>query len=635
MSWLRIFATVTALLALAVVPAAAQATVTGSDITTWTSLNPATSNDPYLISFDNNPTTLTVSGTATATNGDRVDVVCYFGSSGNLQDAVLESGVTVTNSKFTASNQHLQNIAGHACRLRAVPTGAEGSSDNSDFAGPDVAVSEAALPVATIGGTGLNNGTPYNDYVNDVTFTGYAAWGSPGITPATNEVGCGGPFAAPIDSDFDVGNFAIDCMGSLLSNDLNAFGGRSEVQIDGHNAYDPGSAQALFAAAGGHAASQNLPGFPNTAPNTITDHVTWDPTTGLLSSQSDESWVECNGPNEQIQTFLTCPSFVDSGVKLDRDITTSDGGRVVTMTDTWSSTDGKAHSLDLLYDDYNGLFGVATGDRGYQFPGQTGFSEFGPGTDVPGPSTAPGSILVRTNVTAPDGSPNEAVGAITFGTTPSEFRFVSNNEFEEHNVVVVPAGGTASLRYVYSVGYSVSDVSQLALAAQDRFEPPSVVIGSPTSGTTASTATTTLSGIASAGSGIQSLVVDGQSVPVASDGAWSTEVPLSSGTNMITAVATDAAGATAQAQVAVAYSPPPPPPPSPLAPPVKCKVPKTKGMKLNAAEKALRRAHCKVGKVKRHKSPTVRSGRVMSTTPHAGRVLKAGTKIELFVSKGR
>ena len=58
-------------------------------------------------------------------------------------------------------------------------------------------------------------------------------------------------------------------------------------------------------------------------------------------------------------------------------------------------------------------------------------------------------------------------------------------------------------------------------------------------------------------------------------------------------------------------------------------------MKLNAAEKALRRAHCKVGKVKRHKSRTVRSGRVTSTTPRAGRVLKAGTKIELFVSKGR
>jgi Glucodextranase, domain B/PASTA domain len=627
MSWLRIAAIVTALVGLAVAPAAAQATVTQSQITTWTSANPATSNNPYLISFDNDPTTLSVMGTAVGTG--TVDIVCYFGSPSNLQDAVLESGVTVANGKFSATNQHLQSIAGHACRLRAIPTGAEANSDDSDFAGPNVAVSEAALPVAAIGGSGLNNGTAYNDYVNDVTLTGYAAWGSPGITPATSEVGCGGPFAAPLDSDFDVGNFAIDCMGSLLSNDLNAFGGRSEVQIDGRNAYDPGSAQALFAAANGHAASQNLPGYPNTGTNPIKDGVTWDPTTGLLSSELDESWVECNGPNEQIQTFLTCPSFVDSGIELDRDIITSDGGRVVTMIDTWSSTDGKAHALDLLYDDYDGLFGVATGDRGYQFPGQTGFSEFGPGTDVPGPSSAPGSILVRTNVTAPDGNTNEAAGAITFGTAPSEFRFVSNNEFEEHNEVVVPAGGSSSLRYVYSAGYSVADVNQLALAAQDRFEPPSVVIGSPTSGTTASTASTTLSGIADAGSGIKALVVDGQSVPVASNGAWTAQVPLSSGTNMITAVATDGAGATAQAQVPVVYNPPPPPPV------VKCDVPKTKGMKLNAAEKALRRAHCKLGKIKREKSRTVRRGRVASTTPRAGRVLKAGSKIELFVSKGR
>ena len=89
-----------------------------------------------------------------------------------------------------------------------------------------------------------------------------------------------------------MGNFAIDCAGSLLSNDLGAFGGRSEVQVDGRNAYDPASAQALFAAASGHAASQNLPGFPTG----LTGNVTWDPTTGLLTSTSDESWVDLQRP---------------------------------------------------------------------------------------------------------------------------------------------------------------------------------------------------------------------------------------------------------------------------------------------------------------------------------------------------
>ncbi len=145
MPWLRIVATVTALVALAATPAVAQAAVTGSDITNWASANPDDVERSYLISFDNNPTTLSVSGTAAGTG--TVDIVCYFGSPGSVQDAVLESGVAVTSGKFTASNQHLQKIAGHACRLRAVPTGAEGSSDDSDFAGPNVAVSEAALPV--------------------------------------------------------------------------------------------------------------------------------------------------------------------------------------------------------------------------------------------------------------------------------------------------------------------------------------------------------------------------------------------------------------------------------------------------------------------------------------------------------
>jgi hypothetical protein len=624
----RIAATLSALVALAVAPAAAQATVSGSQITSWTSSQPGTpANNPYLISFDNpplGPTTLTVKGTATGTGS--VDIVCYSGSTPTVTR--IAASVPVSSGSFNSGAVSLKPIAGSVCRLRAVPAGSDGpGNDISNFAGPTLAVSEAALPVATIGGTLLNHGTPYNVYVNDVTFTGTAAWASPGVTPSTSAVGCGGPFAAPIDSAGNVGDYAIDCAGSLLSNDLGAFGGRSEVQIDGRNAYDPASAQALFAAAGGHAASQNLPGFPTD----LTGNVTWDPSTGLLTSTSEESWVVCNGPNLQVQSFATCPNFVDSGVKLQRTTTTSDGGRVVTLTDTWSSTDGQAHSLDLLYDDFVGVLALDNGDAGYEFPGQSGFSQSSPGTDVPGPSNVPGSILVRTNVTQPDGDPSEAAGAITYGKAPSEFRFPSNNELEEHNVMVVPAGGSTSLRYVYSVGYSVADVSALALAAQDRFEPPSVVIGSPASGTAVSSPTTTVSGIADAGSGISSIVVGGQTVPVASSGAWTAQVPLSPGTNTITAVATDGAGATAQAQVAVVYNAPPPPPP----PPVKCKVPRTKGMKLAAAERALRQAHCKVGKVKHVKSKSIRSGRIKSTSPSAGKILRADTKIELFVSKGR
>ena len=630
MPGLRIAAILTALVALAVAPAAAQAAVTSTQITSWTTQNPTTPpSNPYLISLDNppNPTTLTLIGNAPgASNSDHLDVVCYYGSGPSVAK-LNTSPVAISNGTFNTGPLPLKPIAGHACRLRAIPVNSETGPELDSFAAQPVAVSEAALPLAISSGT--NAGTPFNFYVNDVTFTGFAVWSAAGTPvkslPSPYTPACGGPEAAPIDPVFDVGNFAIDCAGSLLSNDAGAFGGRSEVQVDGRDAYDPAAAESLLPAS----TIQNISGFPKT----LADAVAWDPTTGLISSHATEPFVECNGPNEEPVTAVTCPSFVDSGIELERDITTSDGGRVVTMTDTWSSTDGKAHAVDLLYDDAIGVVPLNAPppvDRGYEFPGQTVWSQYGTGNTLPGPSSAPGSILVRTNVTAPDGDPSEAVGALTFSTAPSEFAFTANDDFEEHNVLVVPAGGSATLGYVYSVGYSVADVTAMALVGQDHFEPPSVVIAPPAGGTTVSTATTTLSGITSAGSGITSLVVGGQVVPVASNGAWTAQVPLSPGTNTITALATDAAGATAQGQVAVVYEPPPTPPA-----PLRCQVPRTKGMKLPAAEKALRRSHCKVGKIKHQTSRAVRRGRVTSTSPRAGRTLRAGSKVELFVSKGR
>jgi hypothetical protein len=572
-------------------------------------------NAPYVISYDNppSPTTLTVAGSTTgASTGDRVDIVCFYGSAPHF--ATLRSNLLVTNQSFSTGAVSLRPIAGHACRLRAVPAGSEGTiGETGSFSGPQIAVSEAALPSASIGSNA------YNIYVNAVTFTGYAAWKAAG----TN--GCG-PYAAPVDPAFDVGSFPIDCAGSLLGDDLGTWGGRSEVQIDGRNAYDAASAQALFPAANGNPPSQNLAGFP-----ALTASVAWDPGTGLVSSTSDESWAMCAGPNQQHQTFATCPSFSDTGVKLERVITTSDGGRVVTMTDTWSSTDHVAHSLDLIYDDYAGVFGNATGQRGWQFPGQSGFSQYASGGSVPAPTAAPGSIVVRTNVGAADGDPNEGFGAITFGSAPAGFRFASNGELEERNLLSVPADGKTSLSYVYSVAYTLADVTGLALAAQDHFQSPALAIASPATGATVSNPTETLTGTTSAGSGIKSLIVGGQAVPVGPAGGWSATVPLTPGANTITALATDGAGATAQAQVTVNYSPPPSAPPPP---PARCKVPHIKGMKLAAAGRALRGAHCRVGKVKRVRTPKVARGRVMSTTPRSGRLLPAGAKVELFISKG-
>ena len=588
--------------ALGLAPAAAQATVTSSQITSWTSSEPGTQpNNPYLISYDNVPTTLSVSGSAEGTG--TVDIVCYFGSPANLQDAVLQGAVPVTGGTFSTYNPqpHLSKIAGHACRLRAVPTGDEGAlTDVPTYAGPKVAVSEV-LSFAV--------GNKQNDvFVNPMTFTSNDAW---------NTAGSCGPAIALLDSSFGHSNLAINCVGSLLGSDRPVGATRSEVQVDGQDAYDAASAQAVFNGTEDLGANFPVP----------TVSVVSDPRDGLATSSSTEGWVVCSSVVSYPPTSTTCPHFTSAGIQLQRNVATSDGGLVVTMTDTWSSTDGRAHALDLLYDDVVGL-STSSAQRGYEFPGQSAFSAYGKGASLPAPGPGPGSILVRSNLAASDGDPSEAAGAITFATPLSGFTFVGNNEFEEHRVIQVLAGGSTSVTYIYSTAYTVGQARSLALVAQDRLQPMAVSVTSPGNGATTSTPAVTVTGTATAGSGMRSLSVAGQAVPVGSDGTWSATVPLAPGPNAISLRATDGAGATAQGQLSVIYQPPLPPPPP------RCKVPRTKGMKLPAAEKALRRGHCRVGRIKHVRSKKIGRGRVTSTKPGVGRRFAAGHKIEIFVSKG-
>jgi hypothetical protein len=316
----------------------------------------------------------------------------------------------------------------------------------------------------------------------------------------------------------------------------------------------------------------------------------------------------------------------------------SDGGLVVTMTDTWSSVDGRPHSLDLLYDDYVGLKG-STATRGYEFPGQSSFTAYQKGDTLPAPGTGPGSIFVTSNLGALDGDPTEAVGAITFSTPPSGFVLAGNQELEEHQVLHIPAGGSTQLTYVYSTGYTLAGVEALAQAAQDRLR-AAVAITFPANGATVSTPSTTVTGTASAGAGIASLIVAGQAVSVAPGGAWTATVPLGPGSNTIAATLTDGFGATAEAQVTMVYQPPPAPaspsaaPVLPPTPAVTCKVPRLKGLKLPTAGGRLRQAHCRVGRIVHVRSRQVDQGRVVRTSAPAGRDLPAGSKVALFVSEG-
>jgi len=70
------------------------------------------------------------------------------------------------------------------------------------------------------------------------------------------------------------------------------------------------------------------------------------------------------------------------------------------------------------------------------------------------------------------------------------------------------------------------------------------------------------------------------------------------------------------------------------APPVPhCKVPKLVGKRLTPARRAIRAAHCSVGRVRYVRSKRAR-GKVAAQSPRAGRTLAVKTRVNLAVSRG-
>lgn len=86
------------------------------------------------------------------------------------------------------------------------------------------------------------------------------------------------------------------------------------------------------------------------------------------------------------------------------------------------------------------------------------------------------------------------------------------------------------------------------------------------------------------------------------------------------------------------YGEPRPITPPALTPPAattpSCVVPKLRGRGVKGAKKALRKANCKPGKVVRRYSGKVKKGKVIRPRPRSGKVLPAGSKVKLVVSKG-
>jgi hypothetical protein len=122
--------------------------------------------------------------------------------------------------------------------------------------------------------------------------------------------------------------------------------------------------------------------------------------------------------------------------------------------------------------------------------------------------------------------------------------------------------------------------------------------------------------------GISSFTVNGRSVQLGSDGLFDLPMTLRSGKNTIVVSATNEAGNVKSASLTVTYQP------------LLCRVPRLGGKLLTAAKKALLKANCAVGRVRKVNSKKIKKGHVVSSSPKAGTRRGHGYRVALVISSG-
>ena len=417
---------------------AAGAAITASQIT-------GPSNPSFFIADeDANSQTFAISGTTTGGNaGDKVDVRCYYGGT-----SVKVKGNVALNSSgsFSVPAADLNRILELTCQLRAVPAGTN-PADVTPFSGPVVGVGDHET--SKVNG-GANNGRAHDYSLDAQQLTGAFDYASLG--------GCGLHNGFLYDSAYANTTVTFACNAGLGRADSPGTPTRSELQIDGANAYAP--AQAFFINPGGA-------GLPS-----LTETHKVDKTTGNVVINETDPLVKCSGATYP-PTTGSCATYVTAGVTDDRTITQDHDGHISWITDTFKSTDGKAHAIDLLWDNNQQFFGPS-GDSSqleYQFPGENSFSEHKTGDTVSLPSSG-GSILVRMHGAA-DGATGTGQGAIVYDRPATAAKFTAvttlGSEFTLHQTGNVPAGGSTRFRFAYVHDYQAGLVNARAKAARSLF----------------------------------------------------------------------------------------------------------------------------------------------------------------------
>jgi hypothetical protein len=413
----------------------AQAAVTQSSITTPADVT-------YLLYNRDKPNTFTVSGTTNGTKGNHVDVNCY---AGDKTTTVASNVVVNANATFSApAAADAEANTYRVCQLRAVPAGTT-PNPLTPFAGPRLLVGRRqTLHVSS----GKNKGKFYDYYLYFQQLAGGDAYASLGE--------CGLDQGYLLDANDALTTVTWYCNAALFNREASP-GTRSEIRVDGVNAYTPKGAQTINVAA--------TSGFPAL----IGYSYRQNSQTGDAVIHETDAIVKCPSATYP-PTNVSCPYFVSTGVTDVRTITQDHDGRVVWITDSFKSTDGKKHTLDLLWDNYERFRPNSSGDSTqleYEFPGESGYSTHVLNDVVHLPARA-GTILVQTHGAA-DGDTGSGRGAIVYNRPASAATFTaisSNDEgFNLHQTATIPAKGMATFRWAYIQDFHAATVNSLAQQA--------------------------------------------------------------------------------------------------------------------------------------------------------------------------
>jgi hypothetical protein len=428
-----VFGAVVAVAALLASAGAAAAAVTKTRITT-----PAT--DPTFVTYAGSATpTLAVSGTSDG--GELpIDLRCDAGTSTMLVQSIVPSPSGIWDYGLT--EQTLAKIAGRTCVLRAVRHGRAPTSVAS-FAGIRVAV--ASSRVSAVAG-GPNTGA-----LDDFSYTATQLLGRATLTSAGSCGLAGSGVYTP--NVFAATSSIFDCDAHFPDN----LRGRSAVLVDGHSAYLPAGAAALFANAA------NGAGF-----SPVAYSVSLDQATGNVAIQESDALVVCAPRPAAVPSPATCSSYTSAGVRLDRRIVQQGDGRVTLVFDTWVSTDGRSHVLNLFYENH-----IKGPSPVFSFPWAGGYRSYPANFTVPAPPTDTASLYAKPGASVADDDAKYAQGAISFQRRPTLIRFKDHATVWLQYLRTVSPSSKGTVFLGFSRARAAGELSALVRQAETAVSLPS------------------------------------------------------------------------------------------------------------------------------------------------------------------